>query len=844
MVVPRYDRVAAEVAELCRRAEATGADSLWAVDHLFWPHPMAEAFTTLAVAAAATTSAHAGDLRPPAAAAPSARRGQAGHRAPAPLRRPLRPGRGRRHPRGRVRPRRRRLPPAGPPDGRGHRRAPPGLGQHPTTGRSDYVQEPASPPVPLWMGGSSPAARRRAAAVGDGWVPLFLTADEYGPRWPTLRRETAEAGRDPDAVRSRPSSSSPAWATTTAPIERGAALALRPVPAPAQGVPAPPGRRVRPRRAPPRSSRYADAGAAPHRRHGGRLTRPSSTSGRCGAAFAGDAGARTWRGGPGMSVTDVAVLGTGMTDMSRRDLTPEHDGPTRSCTRPWPTPGVDPAELGAGRRRATPLGGRLNDQGCIRGQSWLRKAGLGDVAIVNVDNSCAGGQLGPAPGHPGRRAPRTGPSSSLGRREDVDRRPRRHAGRRSRTGCPRTTGPTCTPGRRRDDNPAGSILMGLNDGWAEQFMDERGATVEQIAAAAVKARRHGARNPLAQCQQAVTHRGGARGAPGGGRADPADVQLLHRRGGGRRARRAGRAAAGRSPVSSARWPARDAATSTTTTAWPRPPRRPTRPSASARRTSTSSSCTTPPSAEELYALESLGIFGPGEAGPGHRWPAHTAIGGARHHGQPERRPGRPGPSPRRDRDRPGRRARDPVPRPGRAPARSRAPGSGWPSTPAAWSTATPAMSACTPSRRRVNRVATGITVTRLRHRRPRQGPDQRRPGGHARHERRVDHRADRHQGTPHRRHDLGARRRGRPAGARAGRARPRPTSTSRARHDHARRASSPAPPRPSKSCSGCARAARSTSTPACSGFVYGLVVSAGLVATGAGPRSCSSAPTP
>ena len=41
---------------------------------------------------------------------------------------------------------------------------------------SEYVQEPASPPVPLWFGGSSAAARRRAAAVGDGWVPLFLSS--------------------------------------------------------------------------------------------------------------------------------------------------------------------------------------------------------------------------------------------------------------------------------------------------------------------------------------------------------------------------------------------------------------------------------------------------------------------------------------------------------------------------------------------------------------------------------------------------------------------------------------------------------------------------------------------
>jgi alkanesulfonate monooxygenase SsuD/methylene tetrahydromethanopterin reductase-like flavin-dependent oxidoreductase (luciferase family) len=62
------------------------------------------------------------------------------------------------------------------------------------------VQEPASAPVPLWFGGASAAARRRAAAVGDGWVPLFLAPDEYGTALAALRRETAEAGRDPEAV--------------------------------------------------------------------------------------------------------------------------------------------------------------------------------------------------------------------------------------------------------------------------------------------------------------------------------------------------------------------------------------------------------------------------------------------------------------------------------------------------------------------------------------------------------------------------------------------------------------------------------------------------------------------
>jgi acetyl-CoA acetyltransferase len=58
--------------------------------------------------------------------------------------------------------------------------------------------------------------------------------------------------------------------------------------------------------------------------------------------------------------------------------------------------------------------------------------------------------------------------------------------------------------RHADDNPAGSILMGLNNLWAQRIMAEHGVTPRQIAAAAVKAFDHASRNPLAQCQRTTT----------------------------------------------------------------------------------------------------------------------------------------------------------------------------------------------------------------------------------------------------------------------------------------------------------------------------------------------------
>ncbi len=67
-------------------------------------------------------------------------------------------------------------------------------------GDSLYVQSPVSAPIPLWFGGSSPAARRRAARVGDGWIPLFMPPEAYAPAVEALRSEAAAAGRAPGSV--------------------------------------------------------------------------------------------------------------------------------------------------------------------------------------------------------------------------------------------------------------------------------------------------------------------------------------------------------------------------------------------------------------------------------------------------------------------------------------------------------------------------------------------------------------------------------------------------------------------------------------------------------------------
>jgi acetyl-CoA acetyltransferase len=196
----------------------------------------------------------------------------------------------------------------------------------------------------------------------------------------------------------------------------------------------------------------------------------------------------------------VAILGTGMTDMSRRDQTPAAMA-QQVITEALADAGVEPHEL-ALVVASNALGGRLSDQGCIRGQSWLRKTGLGDVPVVNVDNSCAGGTSAV---HLGVMAARSESRPVL-----VIGIEKMWTGDREATiagiedGLPADYRADMRARFRPEDNPGGSVLMGLNAWWAQQLINERGATVEQIAAAAVKARRLAARNPLAQVHSEVT----------------------------------------------------------------------------------------------------------------------------------------------------------------------------------------------------------------------------------------------------------------------------------------------------------------------------------------------------
>jgi len=54
---------------------------------------------------------------------------------------------------------------------------------------------PVQQPIPLWFGGQSEAALRRMARLGDGWMPLYRSAEDARPAFDSLVGLMAQAGR-------------------------------------------------------------------------------------------------------------------------------------------------------------------------------------------------------------------------------------------------------------------------------------------------------------------------------------------------------------------------------------------------------------------------------------------------------------------------------------------------------------------------------------------------------------------------------------------------------------------------------------------------------------------------
>ncbi len=198
----------ADVAALCRGAEERGADALWACDHLFWHGPCLECMVVLSVAATATERVTLGTcvVQLPLRQAPAVAKQVASLQTLTQGRVILGVGVGSHageykqagvdyHSRG-------RLLDAGIAELRRSWASGVGVTRGDTEhgGTARYRQLPSPPPVPVWVGGSSEAALRRAATLADGWMPLFLSPTEYSAALERLAKEADRVGRAPDEV--------------------------------------------------------------------------------------------------------------------------------------------------------------------------------------------------------------------------------------------------------------------------------------------------------------------------------------------------------------------------------------------------------------------------------------------------------------------------------------------------------------------------------------------------------------------------------------------------------------------------------------------------------------------
>jgi probable F420-dependent oxidoreductase len=80
--------------------------------------------------------------------------------------------------------------------------------EHPVTfegrfrnaGPVGVLPHPVQRPIPIWLGGNTPLAQKRAGRVAEGWVPYGLSPAELARGWDGVREAAESAGRDPSEI--------------------------------------------------------------------------------------------------------------------------------------------------------------------------------------------------------------------------------------------------------------------------------------------------------------------------------------------------------------------------------------------------------------------------------------------------------------------------------------------------------------------------------------------------------------------------------------------------------------------------------------------------------------------
>jgi alkanesulfonate monooxygenase SsuD/methylene tetrahydromethanopterin reductase-like flavin-dependent oxidoreductase (luciferase family) len=175
-----------------------GCSTIWLADHLFWAHPMPEALVMAAVAATSTRQCRVGTgvLQLPLRSAAAVAKASTTLQVVSGGRFVLGVGGGEHDEEYRR---------AGADFAHRGRSLDQAIDQlrgwwseGAEAGR--FRQRPSSAPIPVWVGGRSPAALGRAARRGDGWLPMFLPAERFAAANQELDHLLESGGRDAGAV--------------------------------------------------------------------------------------------------------------------------------------------------------------------------------------------------------------------------------------------------------------------------------------------------------------------------------------------------------------------------------------------------------------------------------------------------------------------------------------------------------------------------------------------------------------------------------------------------------------------------------------------------------------------
>jgi probable F420-dependent oxidoreductase len=63
-----------------------------------------------------------------------------------------------------------------------------------------FSPKPIQRPLPMWVGGASPGAMKRAATLGDGWHPSGISPENYRAGAEQIKEMAAAAGREPGGI--------------------------------------------------------------------------------------------------------------------------------------------------------------------------------------------------------------------------------------------------------------------------------------------------------------------------------------------------------------------------------------------------------------------------------------------------------------------------------------------------------------------------------------------------------------------------------------------------------------------------------------------------------------------